>query len=271
MEDTTPVAAVALSDEELALGEMGMISICIPCYRGADRLDSLLHSLALNNDLDLEDFEVIVYDDGSPDEDAAAIKKVTGLYTEKYESSPPFNVRHIRGEKNLGAVGALREAVSYAQGNMILQLDDDVLIPEDLLGTVEDLLSIPNIGALSWRSFGTKPGQSTMSAVGFLEPATEIAGYCLAYRKEVSDEVGGIDTRFKFYCSDSDFALRVALAGHPCYRVWWPLVPHAEHGSIDDVTRHQIAAMDLEAFRLKWGASGQEMERKALAKFRGEG
>jgi hypothetical protein len=103
-----------------------------------------------------------------------------------------------------------------------------------------------------------------------LQPATELAGYCMAYRRAVYDEVGGIDTRYQFYCSDSDFALRVAQAGHPCYRVWWPLVPHLEHSSVSDpAARTAMGTRDLAAFKAKWGAPGAEMEERAIAGFVG--
>src|SRR6185295_4950392 len=119
-------------------------------------------------------------------------------------------------------------------GDTVLLLDDDVLWPAELLQTVRQLTAIPNIGVLSWRSFGDQPGQSTVARPGFMELATELAGYCMAFRRSVWDEAVGLDSRFKFYCSDSDFALRVTLAGHPSYRVWWPLVPHREHGAFKD-------------------------------------
>jgi hypothetical protein len=51
--------------------------------------------------------------------------------------------------------------------------------------------------------------------------------------------------------------------------VWWPLVPHEEHGAFRDapeLNRNETAVRDLAAFRDKWGCDGAEMEAKALAK-----
>ena len=241
-----------------------MISICIPCYRGAERLARLLGSLLLAGTEVIE--EIIIVDDGSPAFEAAQIQDVATTAAFKHLRIRPVVVL----PQNRGPVEALKVATNRARGDLVLQLDDDLVLPPRFLSTAERLFAIPNLGVLSWRSQGPNPGQSLHPAVGFLEPATEIAGYCMMYPRDALDEVGGIDTRFKFYCSDSDFALRVALLGRPCYRVWWPLVPHDEHKSIDDARRHELARIDLAAFRDKWGADGKEMERRALARFRGE-
>ena len=234
-----------------------MLSICVPCHRGAPRLETLIASLPISD----PDLELLVYDDGSPQADANAIARV-------FSAAPIARKRLLRNERNRGPVAALRDVVAAASGDSVLQLDDDVTLPPTFLGTLRALLAIDNIGVLSWRSEGSNPGQSKIPRAGMLQPATEIAGYCMAYRRAVYDKVGGIDTGFQFYCSDSDFALRVALAGHPCYRVWWPLVPHAEHSSgSDPAARQAMTSRDLAAFERKWNATGAEMEKRALAWF----
>jgi GT2 family glycosyltransferase len=243
------------------------LSICIPTYRGAFRLARLLATLPSNLDA-----ELLVCDDGSPEPDAQDIADVV--------AASPLPSRVLSGSGNRGAVAALRDLTQAATGRKILQLDDDVIIPEGFFEVMDVLLGLPNVGVLSWRACGMvtghlEPGQSELPRLGFVEPATELAGYCMAYRRSVLEEVGGIDTRYKMYCSDSDFTLRVMLAGHPCYRVWWPLVPHEEHGVYKDpdnatlrLTRDRVTPEDAAAFLSKWGAMGPEMESRALARLR---
>jgi GT2 family glycosyltransferase len=89
----------------------------------------------------------------------------------------------------------------------------------------------------------------------------------MAFKRSVWDEIGGLDPRYQVYCSDSDFSLRCALVGHPCYRVWWPLVPHVEHQCMADapeLDRAGLEERDAAAFLAKWGKSGAEMEAEAL-------
>lgn len=236
-----------------------MLSIVIPTYRGAERLALLLPTISF-----LTDVELLVADDGSPKEEGDAIQKVVA-------ASPIARKQAIRFDENRGMVAVVKSLLDAAQGDQVLQLDDDVVLPPDLLTTLGELLRLPNIGVLSWRSFGKNRGQSLRPTPGLLEPATQLAGYCMAYWRSVYDEVGGVDTRFRMYCSDSDYALRVCLAGHPCYRVWWPLVPHEEHAAFSngDFDRGALASRDLAAFHAKWGTNGDEMEKRALLKLKG--
>ena len=94
----------------------------------------------------------------------------------------------------------------------------------------------------------------------------------MAFKAGACRAVGGVDTRFKHYCADSDLALRLTLSGRPSYRVWWPLVPHEEHGAFQKTpgAREAAAQRDLQLFYEKWGHTGPEMERIALAKLESE-
>lgn len=238
-----------------------MISVCIPTYRGAKRLQRLLATL---QDVAFSDLELLVMDDGSPSDDAKETESLVIGFG-------GWERRFLSAKQNNGIVAAYDFLIRQARGQVLLLLDDDVLIPSGFFPVLRRLTQIDGIGALSWRSCGTGAGQSKKSRVGFLQPATQLAGYCMAFRRDVYEEVGGVDTRFRQYCGDSDLALRVTLAGYPSYRVWWPLVPHEEHGAFNDAPelaaqREQAIAEDLGKFFEKWGATGEEMEKRALAK-----
>lgn len=242
------------------------VSVVIATYKGAERLERLLPTLWESQGpgaVVLPPLEVLVFDDGSPEADALAIRNVVANSRCCLGRSP------MRNEANRGYAHCVRDAVAASTGEVVLLLDDDVRIPPGFFGTLRALMtSMPNVGVLSWRSEGKNPGQSKVSLSGYLEPATQIASYCYAFRRSVWDELGGFDARYKFYCIDSDFALRATLAGHPSYRVWWPLVPHDEHGgAVDTVgfSRQAVGQADVALFQEKWGASGDEMERRALA------
>jgi len=209
-------------------------------------------------------YEVIVSDDGSP---AADFEHLEDIFYKEYDFY--FDRTLVHRKTNGGWTAAVRAAVAKASGQYILLLDDDVLYPIGLLGVVRSLLAVDGVGVLSWRSLGDRPGQSREAHPGFIQPATSLAGYCMAFRRSLWDQLGGFDTRFRTYCGDSDFALRAMLSGHPSYRVWWPLIPHAEHRSFEESPelgdRNAVAARDLEAFAKKWGCSSSEMEARALA------
>ena len=232
------------------------LSICTPTYRGAERVGRLLESV---NASDEQPAEVVIADDGSPPEEYEALRDVLARLAP--------HTKLVRSPSNRGCVATSRRAVELSTGRLVLMCDDDATIPHGLLLTLGRLYAaLPLLGVLSWRSEGHAPGQSAHPIAGFLQPATQLAGYCMAFPRALYDVLGGFDPRFRTYCGDSDFALRATLAGRPCYRVWWPLVPHEEHGAFrrGDLDRRAIAENDLAVFTHKWGTDGPEMERRAL-------
>jgi GT2 family glycosyltransferase len=223
-----------------------MISVCTSSYvTSAERLASLerlVESIP-------EECEIVLHDDGSPF---------------------PFTMKRtriLRSQENRGWTAGTAAAVLASTGDVVLLADDDVELPKDFFPTLHGLMrALGNVGALSWRSKGPNPGQSEREIRGLLEPATELAGYCMAFRRSVYDAIGGLDTQFRQYCGDSELALRMTLAGYPSYRVWWPLVLHEERGGTGGQDRRAIAERDLRAFAVKYGRTGREMEKIALGK-----
>lgn len=236
------------------------ISVVIATYRGAARVRRLLDSIEEHGQ-DLH--EVLVVDDGSPAADLEALEDAVGA-AGRHAAGMPFSLLAL---SRRGWIASMNDAVPRTSGDVVLLLDDDVLLPAGLPAVLEQLLALPNIGVLSWRSHGTNPGQSRVARPGMLQPATELAAYCMAFRRSLWDELGGLDPRYFIYCSDSDFCLRATLAGHPCYRVFWPLVPHEEHACMKacpELDRAAYVQRDLAAYQAKWGRSGAEMEQEAL-------
>ena len=94
-----------------------LISVIIPVYNGAnyvrEAIDSVLHQT-------LDDYELIVVDDGSTD-DTPAIVQSYGV-----------GLTYIR-QKNQGVAAALNNGIGHSQGNYIAWLShDDVFLPNKL-------------------------------------------------------------------------------------------------------------------------------------------
>lgn len=239
------------------------VSICIPTYSGGHRLERLFASLAAGG-VDFESDELLVYDDGSPDEKVAAIRAV-------FESVPIRSKQLLRDATNRGWTEANARLVRASSRKIDLLLNDDVTLPVGFMSVLRDLMAtLPGAGALSWRSCGMSEYDSQTPVPGLLQLATHIAGYCMAFHRSVYESVGGLDGRFRYYCSDSDIALRMTMAGHPSYRVWWPLIPHEGGASTKESPELErpsdAAARDLTLWNEKWGGeSGPDMEKVALA------
>ena len=87
-----------------------------------------------------------------------------------------------------------------------------------------------------------------------------VSGACLLHRREVLDDIGGLDERFFMYCEDVDFCLRARQAGwkvhyHPGLRVL-----HHIAGS----SRRSPALMVLERHRSMWRYYAKHFRRNPL-------
>ena len=100
-------------------------SVIIPTYDRQESLQRLLDSLAIQT-LDPNNFEVIVVDDGSP-EDSIGIDK----------ASFPFSFKFIH-QANQGATAARNNGALRSHGQILVFIDDDVKIERPALAAITE-------------------------------------------------------------------------------------------------------------------------------------
>ncbi|MGK7957817.1 MAG: glycosyltransferase family 2 protein [Crocosphaera sp.] len=107
---------------------MAKVSVCIPTYNRSHYLTYAVNSV-LNQTY--SDFELIICDDGSPDNTPEV---VAGFNDSR--------IRYIRHQKNMGRSRNMRSGFEASQGDYFIKFDDDdALTPEFLQQTV-NLLDI---------------------------------------------------------------------------------------------------------------------------------
>lgn len=95
------------------------ISVCIATYNGAAKIIKTLKAIVQNTVLPNE---IIVFIDGSTDKTLAEISRFG------YE-----DLIKVYSSTNMGRATARNQAASYAQNELLLFLDDDILIPEQTI------------------------------------------------------------------------------------------------------------------------------------------
>lgn len=113
------------------------LSIIIPVYNVYDYLEDTLSSV-FHQDLPLNDYEVIVVNDGSTDSSEEIILK----YKKQY-----FNLIYINQE-NQGVSVARNAGINIARGNYITFVDSDDSIYENTLKTIINRLETLNLDLL---------------------------------------------------------------------------------------------------------------------------
>ncbi|CAN5467708.1 glycosyltransferase family 2 protein [soil metagenome] len=96
------------------------ISVIIPTFNGANKIEATLTALSCQT---IRDFEVVVIVDGSTDNTIDVVKR--------FEKKFPKLIIH--STPNQGRANAKNEGVSVANGNILVFIDDDIRLFDDAL------------------------------------------------------------------------------------------------------------------------------------------
>lgn len=189
-----------------------VVSVVIPCFGQAAFLPDAVESVIAQT---LTDWEIIIVDDGSPDDAAAVASRLIAAH-------PGHRIRLIR-QPNAGVATARNNAVEAALGRYILPLDaDDMIAPTMLQKTVSILEARPEV-AIAYtdlQQFGKGTERITASDLDpLILPDANQLNYCSLYRREVWEAVGGYDADMVHGHEDWDFWLGAVERGYRAQRI----------------------------------------------------
>lgn len=182
-----------------------VVSVIIPTYKHRDFVLATLDSVFAQTFMD---YEVIVINDGSPDDTAEVLRPLAEL----------GRIRYIE-QANTGQSKARNRGISEARGEFIALLDDDDLWPPDKLAwQVEALRRQPEVGLMGGRAtLITATGdrlyqtdltpeivfENSFAGCPFISPGQTLI------RAEVLNRVGGFNPDI-WGADDWDLWLRIA-------------------------------------------------------------
>jgi len=160
------------------------ISIIIPCYDQAKYLPEAIESALAQNA-----HEVIVINDGSPDETSYVARS--------------YDIKYIE-QTNKGLSAARNTGIMNATGDYIFPLDADDIMVEGCLKRIDETIAETNadIIAPSLKTFGTSNETVILMENPKLEDFKPINGmprnripYCSAIRRQALLDIGGYSPR----------------------------------------------------------------------------
>jgi hypothetical protein len=210
------------------------VSIVIPCYNQAQFLpDSIGSALAQTH----KDVEVIVVNDGSPDNTSAVVRK----YGKKVK---------LVEQQNKGLSAARNAGIKASAGGWIITLDaDDKLHPEYIEKTIgrSDIVStmMQTFGAESknWRT--RLPGNNPTHADLLRENHINCAAL---FKKDVWTLAGGYDEDMKDGYEDWEFWIRATAAGFSIEIVNEPLFFYRKHRTPSMLAKARAKHPDIVAY-----------------------
>ncbi len=152
------------------------VSFVIIAYNEERNIANAINSII--GQKNLNDYEIIVVNDGSKDNTANEVKKI---------SDNNKNVKLIDLRENKGRDNARKTGVSHAKGNYVAFIDADIILPTNwLLTCLEEIKNYDAVGGIAvpdgdstyiYNKFNLKPKVK--------EPTTELTGNNCFYKKEL--------------------------------------------------------------------------------------
>ena len=194
-------------------------AVVIPSRGGATRLPRLLRSLARQSH---PDWEAIVVVDGDIDNSAGVVHDFAG-------SHPDLALRCIVLPTNQGRVTALNTGFAAATGDVLIRADDDFDLADTHIAAHVAPHETARVGVVGlpvnlapdnayMRAYGTWSDQNgrAQSHATATEERWRLWGGNVSCTREVFDEVGGYDPRYRGYgWEDLDFGYRLHQLGVP--------------------------------------------------------
>ncbi|HWA31637.1 MAG TPA: glycosyltransferase family A protein [Rhizomicrobium sp.] len=185
-----------------------VFSVIVPVYNRAHLLERALASVF---DQSLQDFEIVVVDDGSSDDPQSVV-----------EAIGDSRIRFVRQE-NRGGGAARNTGIDMARGRYIAFLDsDDRFLPHHLITMKAMLDREPGSAAYARMSVDRGNGNMMLRPPRAIRPGEHMADYLLRERGFVPTITLALDTetarRVRYdprlpFSQDTDFAIRLYLAG----------------------------------------------------------
>lgn len=180
------------------------VSVVICSYNGHQRISRAIESVL---DQDYENFELIIFDDGSE----FSLKRIT----EKFHDS---RIRFHRLESNRGLHATRALAVKQSNGEFIAILDDDDWwFPNKLSEQLKRINGYGNVGMVCSGAIDMYPNGMNMFRIppgDYITYAQELVDECTIassalFRRSAYDECGGFDPSLR-RCGDWDCWVRLA-------------------------------------------------------------
>ncbi|MEI8312299.1 MAG: glycosyltransferase, partial [Verrucomicrobiota bacterium] len=197
--------------------DVPVVSVVIPCYNQAHYLPEAVASVVGQA---YSDWEIIIVNDGSPDDTSSVARELIAMYPER---------RICLVEKTNGGLADARNAgIKAARGRYILPLDsDDKIHPQMLEKTVAMLETQPGISIVytDLMRFGEMSGVLRAAEYDFLKLCQQNQlNCCSLYRREIWEMAGGYNTNMRFGYEDWNFWIDCGKRGAVGQRLGEPLL-----------------------------------------------
>jgi GT2 family glycosyltransferase len=241
------------------------VSVVVLCYNNLALTQACLASVEANSHW--PKLELVVVDNASTDGTAAWLRE--------FAAGRPW-VKLVLNEKNLGFAAGNNTGLSAASGDVLIMLNNDTQVsPGWIHGLWHHLARDPSLGMVGpvtnnigneakiepgYTDTADMPAWAAARAVRVAGRQTNcrvLAFFCVAMRREVYEQVGGLDEAFGLgFFEDDDYCNRVREAGWQLAIADDVFVHHHLSASFDQLkasSRQALFDRNRAIYESKWG------------------
>lgn len=170
-----------------------ILSIVVPVYNVSQYLSKCLDSI-LNQDIDKDDYEIIVVNDGSTDGSGEIAKE----YAEKYSNITLIN------QENQGLSGARNSGIKVARGKYIQFVDSDDYLEPNVEKSLVEKMESENLDILRFN-------YQNVNEKGEVFDPNKAGKLFVDYRDEVCDGITFLNERLGTACYAVQFMIKTDL------------------------------------------------------------
>lgn len=184
-------------------------SVIIPVYNDPDGVRTTVESVL---DQTVDDYEVIIADNGSTDQ--------TRLFGKQYATRD--RVKRVVEDDIQGSYAARNAGIEVAEGNLLCFIDADMWVESDWLESIQTRMQDEDIDYLGCNVeivvenetvFAEYNRQTGFDVRHYIEDRNFAPTCCLVVRRNVIEDVGAFDERL-ISSGDVEFGKRVARGGY---------------------------------------------------------
>lgn len=232
-----------------------LVSVIIVNHNRAALLEACLRSLLKPQGVP---FEVVVVDNGSEDDSAAAV--------ERFASGAPFPVRLLRNAENLGFCAANNQGIRASAAPFVALLNNDAEAEPYWLAHLHAAFEDPRVGMaaskilvyddprvidkaghLIWldgQNRGRGTGELDRGQYDRIEEVLWPDGCACMYRRAMLDEIGLFDEDLFAYGDDAELGLRARIAGWRCLYVPQAVARHHRGATLGVASPRRLALIE---------------------------
>jgi cysteinyl-tRNA synthetase len=233
-----------------------------------DRYEFSINLLAQNSRADLErcvnsivqhsygrKLELVIIDNGSTDDTADYLRRLAKSGTAQNHECD-LAVQVIFADHNLGFAAGRNATIKASRGQYIVVMDTSIEIKGDIWSELNEILNNPAVGITGPYGLVTRDLREFEESAG--PEVDAIEGYMLAFRRELWQEVGPIDEKFRFYrLMDIYLSFYFKAAGYQAIassEIASRIIkhPHREWYSLSEEEQRTKSKKNYDLFRARW-------------------